>query len=436
MQVSIETTDNKLERKLRIEVPAERVEREVNDRLRSLSKRARLKGFRPGKAPLKVIEQQYGPQVRQEVLADLMKATYTEALIQEKLNPAGSPLIEDTQAEPGAAFRFTATIELYPEMQIKALDAVSIDRPVVEIADADVDRMLKKLRKQRAAWNPVERPAATGDRVTIDFQGTLDGEPFEGGSGEKVPVVLGEGRFVAGFEVGLEGTSAGDNPAFDVEFPSDYPNERLAGQTAHFTATVHEVAAAKLPEVDDAFCALFGIQEGGVEALRAGVRANMQAELDQAIRRGLKKQALDGLLSLHEVDLPAAMVRDEIGRLKAEALERMGAERKSAQPNIPDELFMASARRRVALGLLVAEMIRKHGLKLDRMRVQRALEDIAGHYDQPQQVIDAYSANRQLMDGVEAMVMEEQVVDKILEQAKVKERPATFDEIMNQQPED
>ena len=432
MQVTVETSaENALERKLRIQIPAERVEGEITDRLRAMGKRARLKGFRPGKAPLKVIEQQFGPQVRQEVLGDLIRSTYSEALVQHKFQPAGTPRIGDTRAEPGEPLEFTATIELYPEIELKPLEQVVATRPVVEITDADVGKVLESLRKQRATWLATGAAATSGDKVTVDFEGKLDGEVFPGGTGKKVPLTLGEGRFLPGFESNLDGAEAGDTREFDLDFPADYPNKELAGKTAQFSVTVLGVESEQLPGIDDEFCAAFGVEEGGETALRDAVKANMQRELDQAIRRRMKQQALDALVDLHDFTLPGALLEDELTRLKGEALERMGATVKGQQPDLPDALFEETARRRVTLGLLLRETIRVNELKLDRRRVQQTIEDIAHGYGDPQRVRDAYAQNPRLMEGVEAMTMEEQVLDLILAKAQVTDQPASFDDVMN-----
>jgi trigger factor len=347
------------------------------------------------------------------------------------LKPAGSPRIEGAEAAPGSAFEFTAIIELYPEIELKALAGITVERTTVEIADADVDKMIETLRRQRASWNPVDRAAAKGDRVTVDFEGRLDGTVFNGGTGKDVSVVIGDGRFLQGFEDNLVGADAGEQREFDLPFPADYPNTELAGKTAHFSATVNEVAELELPPVDQEFCVAFGVDEGGVDKLKVDVRANMQVELNQRLRRMVKQQVLDGLVSLHQVELPASLVKDELQRLKMEAWQRMGAAAREDQPDLPENLFRPQAERRVTLGLLIAELIRVHEVKLDAARVRAMVQEIADGYDDPRRVIDAYNKNPQMMQGVEAMAMEEQVVDMVLEQAKVTAKPATFDEVMN-----
>lgn len=435
MEVSVEKTDNKLERRLLIEVPAARVEGEITGRLKVLGKRARLKGFRPGKAPLKVLEQQFGPQVREEVLNDLINETYKQALQQEKLKPAGNPRIEGGSVKPGTNFRYTATIELYPELELKPLDKLSVERPEVAITDADVDKMVEKLRQQRASWEPVARAAKDGDQVTVDFEGKRDGEVFAGGKGKKVPVVIGSGRFLPGFERELVGAKAGETRTFDLEFPADYPNKQLAGKVAQFTVEVQGVAEQKLPELDAEFCELFAVKT--VAELRSGVRDNMQRELDAVVRSQLKEQVLDQLVKQHPgIDLPKGLVNDEINRLRGEALQRMGVTSGKATPDLPAELFEESARRRVALGVILGEIVRKESLKVDRGRVQDRIDEIADGFDDSQKVLETYAKNPRLVAGVEAMVLEDQAVDLVVARAKVKVKPATFDEIMNPQRED
>lgn len=435
MEVSVEKTDNKLERRLLIEVPAERVEGEITGRLKVIGKRARLKGFRPGKAPLKVLEQQFGPQVREEVRNDLINETYMQALQQQQLKPAGNPRIESSRIEPGANFRYTATIELYPELDLKPLDKLKVERPEVEITEADVDAMVEKVRLQRATWEPVERAARDGDQLTVDFEGKKDGEVFAGGTGKQVPVVLGSGRFLAGFEQQLVGASAGDTREFDLDFPSDYPNKQLAGQTAQFTVQVTQVAEQKLPDLDEAFCEPFGVDS--IEELRKGVRENMQRELDAVVKAQVKERVLEQLVDQHPgIDLPQGLVIEEINRMRGEALQRMGATSGKAAPELPAQLFEEAARRRVALGLILGEIVRKESLKVDRGRVKARIEEIADGFDDPQQVLDTYAKNPRLVAGVEAMVLEDQAVELIVERAKVTPKKATFDAMMNPKQED
>lgn len=427
MQVSVEST-GKLERKLTIEVPSARIDNEVDKRLRSMAGRVRIAGFRPGKVPFKVVKQRYGKGVYQEVLGDVMQSSFAEAVAQEQLHPAGSPQIEAKAAEPGKSLEYVATFEIYPEFEVAPVDDLEISKPVAEITDEDVDNMLETLRSQRKTWETIDRPAQTGDRVTADFEGSLDGEAFEGGKGEGVQVVLGEGRLIEDFERQLHGFKEGEEKTLDVRFPDDYPTGTLAGKTTQFRVTVREVAEPRLPEVDDAFAEAFGIAEGGVDALRREVRANMERELAQAVKNRIKTQVMDGLYEKNALEVPRALVTEEIGRLRQQALASMGQQ---DPEQFPDKLFEQEAQRRVALGLIIAEMVKRHEITLDQGRLDAALQQTASTYEDPQQVVEYYRRNRQAMASLEAVVLEEQVVDWVTEHAKVSETKMSFDELMN-----
>ena len=428
MQVSVETTGG-LERKITVQVPAERVEGEITSRLRDLARRVRMDGFRPGKVPFKVVQRQYDGQVRSEVVGDVMQQTLQEALIQEKLNPAGGPTIEPKNLTPGEALEYSATFEVYPEIELASFDSAAIERPVAEVTDADVDAMLEKLRVQRVTWDTVERAAKEEDQVTISFEGTIDGEPFNGGKADNVPVVLGAGRFIEGFETQLVGAKAGDQRTVEVDFPQDYAGKDVAGKHAVFAVNVIAVSEPKLPEIDDEFARSFGITDGGIEALRRDVRANMQRELDDAIRSRVKQQVMDALLDLNKIDLPKALVEEEIDRLLKQTSEQQPEAMRNL--NLPRELFQEQANRRVSLGLLIGEVIRKNEIKLDAERVRTTLENFAETYEDPQEVISAYRKNRSLMREIEGHVIEEQVVDLLLGQARVTDKAMSFDELVN-----
>ncbi|HEX5418830.1 MAG TPA: trigger factor, partial [Gammaproteobacteria bacterium] len=292
MDISVENPGG-LERRLTIRVPSAEIEREVDARLSRVGRTARLKGFRPGKIPAKVVRQHYGGQVRQEVLSDIIRSSYSKAIEQEGLNPAGGAQIEPLAAEVGEQFAFRATFDVFPEIDLAPLETTSIERPAVEVAEADVDAMIEKLREQRAEWQSVERPAEEGERVVVDFVGRIDGEAFEGGSGEEVPIVVGAGQVVEDFDKALYGVAAGDSKSAEVRFPSDYPSEALAGKTAVFDIDVRRVERKVLPEVDDEFAKQFAVADGGVEALRAEVRRNMQRELDERIKAETKRRTFD-----------------------------------------------------------------------------------------------------------------------------------------------
>ena len=428
MQVSVEST-SKLERKMTVEVPSERIDVEVEKRLRSMAGRVRIDGFRPGKVPFQVVKQRYGQGVYQEVLGQVVEETYREAIVNQRLRPAGSPQIEAQAMEPGKALAYVATFEVYPEFELAGVDDLQIARPKAEVTEADVDAMIETLRKQRTRFEAVERPAQDGDRVTIDFEGRQDGVPFEGGKGEAVPVVLGQGRMIKDFESQLVGAVAGEEKTIDVTFPDDYHAESLAGKTVQFTIKTREVAEPRLPEVDEAFAQSFGVKEGSIEGLRTEVRNNMERELAQAIKAKVKGQVMDGLRAKNTPDLPKALIAEEIGRLRAQMNAQFGGAESSQQ--LPDALFEEEASRRVALGLIIAELIKSQGIKVDRERVEAALKEMASTYEDPQQVIDYYRRNPQAMAQIEALVVEEQVVDWVLAHAQVQDEDTSFDALMN-----
>ena len=428
MMVSVEALKG-LERRMQVSVPASRVEQQVDKRLLNVSRTARIKGFRPGKAPIHVVRQHYGAQVREEVVGDLIRETFAEAVQQEKLVPVGGPRIEPLALGKGDDLKYSATFEVYPEIELKGLEGLALNRPKASVTDADVDAMIESLRQQRPNFVAVERAAKDGDRLTIDFEGTLNGEAFEGGKAEGHQFVLGQGRMLKDFEEGIRGAAAGETRTVDVAFPDDYPAKNLAGETAQFEITAKAVEEVQLPEVDEAFCKAFGVDEGGIEALRTEVRENMERELEQAIRSRVKAQVMDKLLEANPLDLPAVLVEQEIRDMQIEALRRMGA--RSAKQLPPREPFEANARRRVALGLLLNEAIRKAGIQVDAAQVQARLDDLVAGFEDPSAARLQYTENEGAMRQLQMMVLEDQVVDHIVAAAKVTEQPATFKDIMN-----
>ena len=430
MQVSLETTSG-LERRMKVQVPAERVEREVEAQLKSLTKKAKVDGFRPGKVPLKVLRERFGDQVRADVVRDLLQASFNEALSQEKLNPAGGPRLDAVNAAPGKDLEYTAVFEVYPEVRLVSMDGMKVERAVAEVTGEDVEAMLDNLRRQRATWEPVTRAASDGDRVNIDFEGFLDGTPFPGGKGDKVPVVLGEKRMLPDFEKGLVGIKAGESREFDVDFPADYHAAEMAGKKAHFKVTAHAVEGQVLPTLDDSFCKSFGIQEGGVDKLRQEVTDNMNRELEDTVRRKLKDQAMEALLKANKLDLPKALVDDEIERLRQDALVRIGVRDAKKAPELPRELFDEQAVRRVSLGLLIGQIITEQHLAVDPKRVDERLERMANEYSKPAEAVRSFRANGDIMRQVETVVLEEQAVDWLLGKLTVTEKPTTFKALMN-----
>jgi trigger factor len=428
MQVSVETT-GALERRMEVQVPAERIEKAVDERLQKLSRTVRLKGFRPGKVPVKVVRQQFGQQVRQEVLGDVMQSTFAEAVTQEKLVPAAGPRIEPINLEQGGDLKYRAVFEVLPQINITGLESIEVSRPTAEVTPADVDAMIQNLREQRPTYTAVEREAQDTDRVVVDFAGKLDGQPFEGGQGQDVSIVLGAGRMLADFEKGVRGARAGETRTVDVAFPANYGAPNLAGKTAQFEITIKSVEERKLPEIDDEFCKTYGVESGGIDRLREEVEDNMRRELGDAIRARVKKQIMDALLTANPLDLPKSLVDSQVRELQVDAGRRMGAQDVSQLP--PADGFVDQAKRRVALSLLISEIIKKAELKVDQSKVLARFEELAMQFPDPTQALQTYRSNPQIQRQLEAGVLEDQVVDWVLERAKVSEQSSTFKELMN-----
>ncbi len=415
---------------MRVEVPAERIDTEVEKRLRQVARSAKLKGFRPGKVPMKVARQRFGDDVRNEVVSEVVQQSWFEAVSEQKLRPVGGPRIETEQNAAGADLAFTATFEVLPEIELTGHEGLKLERPVAEIEASDVEAMMEKIRKQRSHWHAVERPAGEGDRVTVDFQGTIDGEPFEGGRGKDVAIELGGGRMLEDFEKGITGMAPGDEKTITVSFPEDYGAEEVAGKTAEFAVTATKVEEEHLPEMDDEFARSFGIEEGGIDKLRAEVEDNMRREMGDRVREILKKQLFDRLLEANQVELPGTLVEQEIQALREDMIRRMGGEVTPQTELPPREPFEDHARRRVSLGLLIGEVRRSADITLDQDKLRQRLESLAAGYPNPEEVIRAYTANRDLMGQLETSIIEEQVVDWLLERAKIKDKPIAFEELM------
>lgn len=433
MQVSVETTSG-LERRMTITVPAARVDSEVNERINKAARTVRMDGFRPGKVPVAVVKKRFGASIRQEALGDLIRDTFYEAVTQEKLNPAGFPTIESVKDEGGADVAFVATFEVYPEVALADFSAIKVERPVAEISDADVDKMIDTLRRQRASWTESTGAAQDGDRLDIDFEGTVDGAAFEGGSSKGFSLVLGSNRMIPGFESGLVGAKAGEERTLDVTFPADYQAENLKGKAAQFKVKVNKVETPVLPELDAAFIKSFGIKDGGLDKFRADVRKNMERELKQAIKNKVKGQVLEGLVNLHAVDVPKALVQNEIGRQRQNMMRQFGGNARNINPDmLPDELFAEQAKRSVTLGLVIGEIIKKADLKVDADRVRTLIEEIAESYETPSEVVSWYYGNQEQLQQVEAVVLEDQVVDHVLGKSQVSDKAGTYEDILRPQ---
>ncbi|MEJ2308941.1 MAG: trigger factor [Gammaproteobacteria bacterium] len=427
MQVSVETLEG-LQRKMTVQLPAEKVNEIVDNKLRSIAREVRLDGFRPGKVPLKVVKKRFGAHVRQEAYGELIQSTFYEAASGEKLNPAGEPSIEVRDDENG--FSYTAEFEVVPEVTLNDLSAATLERVTGEITDSDVEEMLEKLRKQRVTWNQVERPAQDGDQVTVSFVGKVDGEEFEGGSAQNVPVELGAGRMIEGFEQGLLGASAGEERTIEVNFPEDYQAENLAGKPATFEISINEVAEPVLPELDDEFARAFGVEEGGIDKLKSDIRENMQREMAQKLNATNKEKVMDLLLENNDFAVPQAMIDSEAQRLKEETKQQMqGQQGQSSSVDLPLDIFREQAERRVKLGMLVAAIVDEHKLEVDEGRVRTTVENFAASYESPQELLDWYYADNERLNPVRNVVLEDQVVDWVTSQVNVTDKQTSFQEL-------
>ena len=431
MQVSVETTQG-LERRLTISVPAETVDVEVKNRLRQVAKTQRIDGFRPGKVPSSVIQKRFGQSVRQEVAGEIMQRTFVDAIIAEKINPAGRPSFVAKSNEEGKALEFDATFEIYPEVEVKDLEKIAIERPDVEVTDSDLDEMFETLQKQHQTWKENKRKTKKGDKLTLDFTGRIDGEEFEGGKAEGFELELGAGRMIPGFEKDITGMKAGEEKTISVTFPDDYHAENLKGKTAEFDIVVHKTEGSVLPEVDDEFAKLFGVKEGGVEALRAEVSKNMTRELAQAIKTQVKEQVVEGLLTGNEVDIPSVLIEQEVDVLRQQAMQRFKGQMDPKNlPELPSEMFKEQAERRVKTGLLLGNVIKVNKLKVDNEKVDELIAAAASAYEDPKEVIEYYANNKELMQQMQNVALEEQAIDFILEQASIENKKASFADIMN-----
>ena len=429
MQVSVESM-NGLMRKLTVTVPAEKIESEIQKRLQSLTHKAKIQGFRPGKVPLSVVKRTYGSQVQQEVEGEILQSSFYEAVTQEKLNPANAPHIEPKTRAAGEAFEFSATFEVYPEIKLASFEGAEIDKPVVEITEKDIDTVIERLRNQKLEWKSADRASKSGDKLTIDFKGFIDGEAFEGGEGKAVPVELGSNRMIKGFEEQLEGLNPGDATTLDVDFPEDYQNKELAGKPAKFEASVITVEEPVVPEIDEAFIKSVGIEDGTLEGLRKDVQQSMQRELDEKIKTVIKQKVMDKLLELNPIDVPNSLVDQEIEALK----QRSGITAEQLNNKEGADAFTSAlegeARRRVILGLVLTETVKQNNLKAEPKKVRELVENMAASYEKPQEVVQHYYSDNKRLAEVESIALENETVDWIMAQTKVNDEKTTFDELM------
>lgn len=430
MQVSLESGEG-LERRLLVDLPAERVEAEMDKKLKDLARHVRLDGFRPGKVPMRTIKQRFGDQVRQETYGTLIQETLYEAASEHKLMPAGEPQIELREAAEQGGLGYTAIFEVMPEVKVGDLSGQSLSRPVAQVLESDIDAMIDKLRKQRTVWNEVDRSAQDGDTVHMDFKGKVDGELFEGGSAENAPLVLGSGSMIEGFESGLLGAKAGDERTLEVKFPDDYRAEHLAGKDATFDVKVLKVAEPQLPELDENFVKAFGVEDGTIESMRSDISKNMRHELKKKLDSITKERVMDVLIAANPMDIPKAMVANEAERMKQQMLQDMEQRGQSTSMDLPASIFESQATRRVHLGLLVSEIMSAQQFKAEEDQLRETIAEFAESYEDPQEVIDYYLQDKNARAGIENLVLENHVVEWVLGQVKLADEEKAFSEVMD-----
>jgi len=431
MQSNVENL-GALERRLSVSVPHETIETEMENRIKRLARTAKIPGFRPGKVPLRIVQQQYGPQVRQEVLGDVLQKSFSEAVREQKLRLAGPPRFEPkAAAESASEFEFSATFEVYPDVVLGDLSTASIEQPLVKVIPADVDKTLEVVRKQRVQYQPAERPAAAGDRVSIDYNGVIDGVEFAGGKAEGFTLVLGEGRLLKDFEGPLIGMSAGQSKTFEVTFPADYHGKDVAGKVATFEVKLNAVEAPELPEVNAEFARSLGVADGDTEKMRGEIRANLEREVTKRTKARIKAQVMQALLDTTRIEAPKVLVQQEMERLMQDArsdLEARGM--KAADIALPQDLFQEQAQRRVNLGLILAELVKVHNLQASPEQVRAVVEDLAQSYENPGEVVKWHYSSPDRLNEIESAVLEDNVVAWVLEKVTAVDKAVTFDELM------
>ena len=434
MQVSIESSTG-LERQLKIGVPADTIEQEVTARLQKATKTVSIKGFRKGKVPLRVVKQHYGKGVRQEVIGEVINSSFYKAIQQEDLRPVGQPRIDDLNDVEGKDLEFMAIFEVYPEVELAALTKVKISRPVSELVETDVETMIEVLRNQQAKFEVADKAAEDGDQLNIDFVGTAKGEEFAGGSADAQDLVLGSDQMIPGFEAGLIGVKAGDETVLKLKFPKDYQSDDLKGKAVVFSVKVNTVANKELPELNDEFFKLYGVEEGGEAKFREDIQANMERELRNAIRTKVKNRIMNQLFELNKVELPAALVTNEITNLKQQMVQQFGGGQEIDLSMLPDDMFKEKAERRAALGVIVSELVKVEEITPDEVQVRARIDEIASTYEQPKEVVDYYYSKPELLSSVEAVVLEDQVTELVLAKAKVKEEVLSYEDAVKPDPE-
>ncbi len=430
MQVSV-ATNTGLEREMTVTLPAQQIEQELSKRLSKLRKTAKLPGFRPGKIPASVIDKKFGADVLNEIAAEMINRSYLEALTEQKIEPATRPKIEPKDIARGQDIEYTATFDVFPTVERTDLSGITIEKQICEIAEEDIDNTINTIRKQRLNWNEIDSPAEQGNRVTIDFKGTVDGEVFEGGEASDYPVVIGEGMLLKDFETGMVGMKTGETKPVDVPFPDDYPAENLAGKTAQFEITVKKTEQSELPEVDEEFVKSLGIEDGVVQSFRDQVKENMQREVNNRVRMAVREDVFKALSESNEVELPGQLVNDEadlIRQANAEQVKKQGLD--ESQVNINDDEVKQEAAKRVKLSMIVREVMSANEIKLDRDMLRNKLNDMAQTYEDKDAFVKWYMEDQGRMQQLESTVLEEVVVEKLLQTAEVVEKQVSFSELM------
>ncbi len=428
MQVTVEST-GALERRMRVELPGERIEQEINSRLKTVGRTAKLKGFRPGKVPPNVVKQRYGKAIREEVLSELMQKSYTDAVMQENLNPAGGPKIETEDNVGDSNFAYVATFEIMPKVELKDLDKIAVEIPEVTISKSDMDDMTLRLRRQKATWEEVDRKSDDGDKVVVDFNGTLKGEDFEGGKGTEVPVILGQAQMLPDFEKALFGIKAGDEKTFKVKFPKDYHADELNGKKVDFAIKVHRVEEEVLPPLDDSLAEAFEVKDGGLKKFLDDVKENMEREAEQKLKGDVREQIMNALLESNPLEIPNTLKHQEAHSMQHDAMQRMGVEDHDKAP--PIENFSEMAEKRVQLSLLIGQLITDQSLTVDADKVRERVEEMCAGYENSEDMVNMYLGNPQVMQQVEPMVLEQQALDWLLENGKSSTNKVGFTEYMN-----
>jgi trigger factor len=436
MAVTVETLD-KLERKMTLTLPVGAIQSEVDNRLKKLARTVKMDGFRPGKVPMSVVAQRYGYSVQYEVMNDKVGEAFAAAANEAKLRVAGQPKITEKEGAPAGELAFDAVFEVYPDVKIGDLASLEVEKVSAEVSDEAIDRTLDILRKQRRtfAQRAQDATVSAGDRVTVDFEGKIDGEPFEGGKAEDFQFMVGEGQMLKEFDEAVRGMKAGESKTFPLAFPADYHGKDVAGKTADFMVTIKKIEAANLPEVNEAFAKSLGIQEGGVEALRADVRKNLEREVKFRLQSRNKQAAMDALVAKAELDLPKSIVQNEVDRLieaQRNELKQRGLKDVEKLP-IPDDIVRPQAERRVRLGLVVAELVRTHGLEAKPEQIKQHIDELAASYERPADVVRWYYGDNRRLAEVEAIVIENNVTEFVFAQGKTVEKQVAFDELMGQQ---